>query len=211
MEFIHPFSMLISGGRKAGKTEFTKSILRYSNKMVNEPIKRIVWCYSKHQPDLLKELNEINKDIEYVEGIPSDINNEFDRNTTNLIILDDLMDEASKDERIAQLFTRGRHDNLSVIYMTQNLFQKNQRNISLNSDYLVIFKNARDQSQIQHLARQFMPANSKFLIWAYQDATKQAHSYLMLDVTPTTDDRFRVMSKVLPNETPAIIYIPKKV
>jgi hypothetical protein len=30
----HPFSMLVAGGRKAGKTEFTKSLLRSANKLI---------------------------------------------------------------------------------------------------------------------------------------------------------------------------------
>ena len=186
MELKHPFSMLIAGGRKAGKTEFTKRILRTLDKIATISPQRIVWCYAKHQTDLFEELMSINSSIEYMHGIPSEIDIMFDKSMTNLIILDDMMDVASKDEKVAQLFTRGRHDNLSIIYLTQNLFHKNQRSISLNSDYMVIFKNPRDQSQIFNLAKQFMPTNSKFLTWAYQDATEKPHSYLLLDLTPTT-------------------------
>ena len=75
----------------------------------------------------------------------------------DLIILNDLMDEASKSIKITQLFTRGRHDNLSVIYLTQNLFHKNQRALSLNSDYMVIFKNPQHNSQFVTTARQTRP------------------------------------------------------
>ena len=81
-----------------------------------------------------------------LQGIPSEIDSLFDRNVNNLIILDDMMDNATQDKRVSQLFTRGRHDNLSVIYLTQNLFHKNQTEISLNSDYMVIFKNPRDKT-----------------------------------------------------------------
>ena len=70
----------------------------------------------------------------------------FNKQINNVIILDDMMDEATEDKRISNLFTRGRHDNLSVIFLTQNLFHKNQREISLNSDYMVIFKNPRDRT-----------------------------------------------------------------
>lgn len=207
----HPFSMLVSGGRKAGKTEFTKALLRYSNNIIDPAPERIVWCYIKHQPELYKELMQINKDIEYNEGIPTQLEDMFDRKQRNLIILDDMMDEASDDKRVSQLFTRGRHDNLSVILLTQNLFHKKQRSISLNSDYIIIFKNARDQSQVQHLARQFMPTNVKFLMWAYKDATEKPYSYLMLDLTPTANDQYRVRTNILPNQTPQFVYIPPKI
>ena len=210
MELQHPFSMLIAGGRKAGKTEFTKKPLKSEHDIINPPPERIVWCYSKHQPELYDELMNINSSIEYMYGIPSDLDTAFDRTKKNLVVLDDMMDEASKDEKVAQLFTRGRHDNLSVIYLTQNLFHKNQRSISLNSDYMVIFKNPRDRSQIQHLARQFMPINSKFLTWAYEDATQKPFSYLLLDLTPSMDDRHRVRTDILPEQYSQIIYMSHK-
>ena len=58
-------------------------------------------------------------------------------------MFDDQIIDASKDKRIVNLFTRGSHHrNLSVI-IAQNLFHqgKGSRNISLNSYYLVSFKN----------------------------------------------------------------------
>ena len=51
------------------------------------------------------------------------------------------MEEASKSLKITQLFTGGRHYNLSVIYLTQNLFHKNQRALNMSFNYMVIFKN----------------------------------------------------------------------
>ena len=208
MKFQHPFSLMVSGSRKAGKSEFVKSLLREAQVQIEPIPERVVWCYTKHQPELLQELKLINGDIEYVEGIPTNLEEMFDRQKSNLIVLDDMMDEASKDDRISQLFTRGRHDNLSVIFLTQNLFHKHQRNISLNSDYLVIFKNPRDSSQIQNLARQFIPTNSKFLTWAYRDATEKPYSYLLLDLTPAMNDKYRVRARILPNEKPQIVYVP---
>ena len=185
----HPFSMLNAGAHGAGKTVFT---LLKCGLIIPKP-ERIVWCYAKHQPKLYQDLKQIDSLIEYVFGIPIEL--EFDRQKRNLLILDDMMDEVSDDKRISQLFTRGCHDNLSIIYLTQNLFHKKQRNISLNSDYMIIFKNARDQSQITHLARQIMPSNIKFIMSVCKDATKLAHSFLMLDLKGETDDRYRVRAK----------------
>ena len=139
----YPFSMLVAW-RGPGKTTFTKSLLKEGNWLIHPTTQRVIWCYAKHQPDLLSDLTEILPAIEYVQRIPAEIDSVFDRSVNNLIILDDMMDEAAtQDNRIFQLFTRGRHDNLAVIYLTQNLFYKNQREISLNSEYKVIFKNPR--------------------------------------------------------------------
>ena len=96
----------------------------------------------------------------------------FAHSVINLIILEDMMEEATQDKRISQLFTRGRHDNLSVIYFIQTLFHKGQREINLNSDCMVIAKNLRDKTQFTNLARQFMPRKYKFLLWAFEDTTK---------------------------------------
>ena len=87
----------------------------------------------------------------------------FDVNKRDLMVFDDQMIDASKDKRIVNLFTRGSHHrNLSVIYIVQNLFHqgKGSRSISLNSHYLVLFKNPRDKLQILTLAKQMYPGQT---------------------------------------------------
>ena len=107
----HPFSMIVSGERCAVKTEFTKKLLK--RKLIAPPSKSTVWCYAKHQQDLFWELMKMN--VEYVEGIPSELNSYFHQNKRNLIILHDMKAEASNSVTITQQFTRGHHDNLFVI------------------------------------------------------------------------------------------------
>ena len=188
-----PFSMLASRGRDEGKKEFTKKLLK--SKFIAPPPERIVWCYAKHEQDLFEEFTKMN--VEYVEGIPGELDKYFKKNKKNLIILDDLMDEASKSLKITQLFTRSCHDNLSVIYLTQNLFHKNQRALSRKSDYIVIFKNPRGNSQFVTIARQIHLNKVKFLMWAYKDATSSPHIYLMLDLKPDNEERFRMRTNIL--------------
>ena len=83
----HPFSMLVSGGRGVGKTVFTKKLLKNRETVIDNPPKRVVWCYAKHQPTLLDELLEIVPEIEYVEGIPENLDSMFDRKSGNIVIL----------------------------------------------------------------------------------------------------------------------------
>jgi hypothetical protein len=61
---------------------------------------------------------------------------------------------------VSELFTKGSHHrNNSLVLITQNLFHQgpSSRDISLNSKYIVVFKNPRDNTQIVHLARQVYP------------------------------------------------------
>ena len=84
------------------------------------------------------------------------------------------------------------------------------RNLSLNSHYLVLFKNPRDRHQISVLARQMYPGNTKFLLEAYNDATKQAFGYLLLDLKPSTEDDLRVRTGILSRDPP-VVYIPQTI
>ena len=91
--------------------------------------------------------------VEYVEGILGELNKYFKKNKRTLIILDDLMNGTTNSLKITQLLTRGRHGNLSAIYPMQSLFHKSQRSLSLNSEYMVIFKKLRNNSQFATIAR----------------------------------------------------------
>ena len=147
------------------------------------------------KPNLLEELMGFVQAVEYVQGIQPEIDSLFDWNVNNLIILDDMMDEGTQDKRVSRLFRKGRHNNLSFIYLTQNLSHKNQREISLNSDCMVIFKNPRGKTQLRNLAKQFMPRKYTFLLWAFEDATKLSRSYLLMDMRPETDNKLRVCAR----------------
>ena len=143
--------------------------------------------------------------IEFVKGIPTALEQDsyFDVNKRNLIVFDDQMIDASKDKRIVNLFTRGSHHrNLSVIYIVQNLFHqgKGSRSISLNSHYLVLFKNPRDKLQILTLGKQMYPGQTDFFLNQYEEAVKRPFGYLLIDLKTTTQDNCRLRINVLPSE-----------
>ena len=123
---------------------------------MTNPSERIVWFYGRHQPDLFCSLAQEVR-------LPTNIEVMFDRSKRNICIIDDLMQSASGNQLVENLFTNGRHLNLSVVFVSQNLFYmgKKCRTISLNSTCIVVFKNPRDQSQIRHLACQMFPSKPK--------------------------------------------------
>ena len=204
----HPFTAKICGPTQSGKSTFLKQIL-YKNQSLIEPApERIVYCYAKWS-DGFNDLKQVTPYIEFVEGLP-DIS-QFNSQQNNLLILDDLMNEAEQNKSILELFTTdSHHSNISVFLTSQNIFSQGKyaRTISLNCHYLIILNNPRDKAQVHHLARQMFPTNSQYLIECYEDATQQKYGYLFLDFKQSTDNKHRVQSGITYDST-RIIYIPK--
>ena len=196
----HPFTTIVAGPTGSGKTQFVLKLL--GHKIIHPEIQKVVWCFGVFQ-DVFNELSN----VEFHEGMPD--MSMFDKTKRTLVILDDLMNDVS--DKTTDLFTRGSHHmNISVIFLTQNLFAGNKQNrtISLNTHYFVIFKNPRDRNQISVLARQMFPTKWRYMHEAYIDATLKPYSYLFIDMKPDTDDNHRLRSGIFPDE-PNYFYLPK--
>ena len=92
--------------------------------------------------------------VNFHEGLPELSDEVFDGREPTLRIVDDLMAETN--ELVANIFTKISHRrNISVLYLTQNVFEKNKynRTISLNAYNFVLFKNSRDGTQFATLSR----------------------------------------------------------
>jgi Cdc6-like AAA superfamily ATPase len=206
----HPFTSMISGPTGCGKTVFTKKFIQYVDSMVNTPITEIIWCFGVSQP-MHQEISALSKvPIKFFEGVPDLEEMCGVDSKPRLVIVDDLFRQA--DGRLVDLFTRSSHHrSLSVIFITQNLyFQKpGMREISLNTQYNVVFFNARDRTQIKYFCRQVDPDNVKALMEAYKDATSQPHGYLVFDLTQTAEERLRYRTNIFPDED-TVLYVPKK-
>ena len=166
------------------------------------PPDKIVYCYGEYQ-----NLFSQYPNIEFNQGLP-DVS-QFDGRQRVLMVLDDLMAESGDD--VERIFTKfSHHRNISIMYLSQNLFYKSKQNrtMSLNAHYLVIFKNPRDQNQLAILARQMYPGNAKFLIEAFGDATSKPYGYLLIDLKPDTEERLRIRTNIFKGET-QIVYVRK--
>ena len=152
-----------------------------------------MWCHSENNaPHHLKN-------VSFVKGVPDFENPE---NVPILIVLDDLMDTAYS-TKVSELFTKGpHHRNISLVLITQNLFHQgpSSRDISLNSKYIVVFKNQRDKTQIVHLARQVYPEKFSSFHKTYLETCKDPHTYLFLDLTQSINDLPRFRTKIYPGE-----------
>ena len=196
----HPFTCVVSGPTSCGKTQFVSRFLQHVNDLAVPLPEKIFWFYGEWQ----KAYADMKiSNLHFVEGVP---NAEVaDPNVANLVVIDDLL--AETDSRVTKLFTKGSHHrNCSVIYITQNLFDKNKENrtITLNAHYMVLFKSPRDAMQVQHLARQMYPGKSAFMREAFEDATSKPYTYLLVDLKPDTPEELRLRTNNFPGETQSV-------
>ena len=198
----------VAGPTQSGKTSLLVRILESNQILIKPKPTKIYYCYEVWQPNYDK-LKLIYPSIYFHQGLIE--TEEINKDENNLMILDDLMTKCENDERILNLFTTdSHHNNISVFLITQNIFSKGKfsRTISLNSNYIILLNNPRDKQQINCLARQMYPKNSKFLIEAYNDATSTKFGHLFLDLTQSVDNNMRVQSGITLDEQ-RIIYQEK--
>ena len=153
------------------------------------------WCYSEWQK-LYDELPGVQCHKGLVDT------DSIDPRRPNILVLDDMMNEC--DQKVVDWFTKhSNHRNTLVILITQNLYEKSpcMRTMNLNSSYIVLLKDPREDNQINFLARQMCPnGKSKFMLDAYLDASSVPYEYLLADLKQTTDDILRLRMGTFPDE-----------
>ena len=193
--FRSPSTCLIAGPTSSGKTFLMLNILKHKDIFEVEPSK-IVWCYNVYQEKFKEFTNLIHfhegvYDIKSLQSIPGH----------KIVVLDDLMHKLN--EEIAEAFTvYSHHMNISVFFITQNIFHKNRymRDVSLNTQYLFLFSQRRDMSQLNILATQMFPLKRKEFIKIYKEVSARSHGYLLCDLHPKNKYRVLLRTNILPTE-----------
>jgi Adenovirus IVa2 protein len=206
LPFKHPFTGICAGPTGSGKSELMKKIVLNAKTLIEPPPQRIVWYYAEYQAKLNSELGGIG--VEFREGCPD--MSEFSGGERVLLIIDDLMSECGKE--ITNLFVKGSHHrNLSIWFLMQNFFHQGKeiRTITLNAQYIILFKNPRDKQQVKVLARQMFDRDAPALEEAFSVASSNPHGYLLVDLKQDTPDHLRLRSKIIPGEAMEI-YASKK-
>ena len=197
--FASPSTFIISGPTGSGKSSLLFKILNNMNTMINQPVNKVYYFYSVWQ-DLFDQNN--SDKITYIQKIPNEkFINEISDGNHNIIIIDDLQISALNNDFIANLFTReSHHRNLTMILILQNLFHQGKyaRDISLNTQYFILFRNPRDKYQIKVLGNQI--GIKQKLEEAYNLATERPYSYLLLDLSPQCESDYMFRGNILPEE-----------
>lgn len=198
LRFKHPFTCIVSGPTKSGKTTFVHTLLSDIQNFVHPTPEKIWWFYGEDYEPI--------ENVTYLKGPPDLSLVKQYSPLPQLIIIDDLMQEAG--DNIVSLFTRGCHHwNVSVIHIVQHLFFKGLRTSRVNAEYLVLMKNPSDRLQIQTLGRQLFPNNTKYFLEAYNDATENPFSHLLVDLTQSTPENLRLRANIFSKRM--IVYTQK--
>jgi hypothetical protein len=173
-------------------------------------VKSVLYCYGVHQP--FYEKMELDN-LEFYEGVPTlEMLQNLNDGNFHVVVLDDLMEEIVKSVELQNLFTKYcHHFNISVMFLTQNLFAQGPyaRTISLNTHILVLFANKRDESQSFQLAKQLYPGETQYFLKVYKDATSPPFGYLLIDCDPKSPKEIKLRTNIFPGEQ-TICYGGKK-
>ena len=123
----------------------------------------------------------------------------FPNSEHSIVVIHDLQSPPLNKIFIANVFSReSHHRNISVIL--QNLFYQSKycRDISLNTHYFILFKNPRDIQHIKLLGQQI--GIEKKLLDVYLDATETAFGYLLIDLSPGSNDTYMLRTQIFPDE-----------
>lgn len=159
---------------------------------------KIQWFYGQWQ-DSYNDMKKLG--VQFTEGLPN-----FDKNLSdikssdnNIIVMDDLMTLAQDSMTVSNLFTQGRHHNVSVIMMLQNAFPKGKYNsdISRNASHTILFRSNADRRQINFISnRIFCDYSSKFME-IYTKETCKPQSYVVIENTDETISEKQIVLDLL--------------
>jgi hypothetical protein len=187
-----PFRALIVGSSGSGKTNMVLDLI------LNHIYYDKIYIYAKNldQPiyEFLEEfLNKAKDEGELIDySINSELNEDlkldnFDNDGQTLIIFDDFITE--KDQHlISDLFVRGRHKNISTIYISQS-YMDIPKLIRKNSNYLALYKDD-DLDNVKRVLKKNGGSNPDKMLEMYIEATMEPYSFFFIDMK-TNDKMLR--------------------
>lgn len=176
--FVHPFTCVVSGPSRAGKTTFVTNLIDHRSNLVSGGVWKYILVYlgtylnenseiskaKENHPDLVKVVEVPN----LYEGQTKVFEEKFASDFLELIsklgpggcvIFDDMMLQLSRANILSDLFSKiSSHKDLTVIHITQNLFLKGKqaqehRTMYNSLNHLVLFNQPMDSSIFSVIAK----------------------------------------------------------
>ncbi len=181
--FLNPERIILGGSSGSGKTTL---VCKLVNKYRDKFAKVYVIGTDLDCPDIIR-----NDAIDPFE--------EENHGNHYLYIYDDQMLNSNVMLTVSKIASYGRHKNISVILLVQNIFHQDKyfRLISLNTTRVILFR-MRDKSQIAYFARTFLDKKKipLFVDLYKKEVIKKKYGYLLIDFTGDSDDILAIRSNI---------------
>ena len=167
---------VVIGPSGAGKTHYILKILeKIGNKRPIHIINR-----SPNQNPIYKTSNEI-KPINKYKG--------------SVVVFDDMLG-AKNSSQIGEFFTRGRHEDLDVYYISQSCFALPRQSIRNNSDRLILFKQTlRDVQSMYYDIGAYDMKYDEFKAMCHK-AWNEKYNYLCIDMAKNKNEgKYRIFNE----------------
>ena len=155
--FKHRTTIQVFALSICGKTKF---VLRILKEHIVKPFPTpILWVLLEWQPNY-EQARAFYPYIEFVGGWTDKLNARLRQDEKNLLIIDEQMAKAGDSKTLSNLFTKGAHPtNFTAIYLIKNVYNKtkSQRTVSVNTHYIMVFRNERNASPLISKCTQAMP------------------------------------------------------
>ena len=208
IKFESPCKISVVGASNIGKTYFVRKLLEYGKKMFKTDFKNIYYHYGSAYQPIFDDMSKRISNLEFREGLLSDEQISAMAGKEHVcLVLDDLMFEVNNNLRFEKLWTvQSHHYNITVIYLTQNLFERGKaaRTISLNTDVFCIFNHLRDKFQLMHFAKQAFYGNTGYFMKSFELATSKPFGYLIVDLDSRTDRLYTLRTNIFPGENTVV-------
>ena len=197
--FKTPSNILVVGPSQSGKTFCVAQLLK-DRAACFKPVPSSVHCCYGVGNKLMPELQKHG--VHFHEGLPqgeADLDKWF-KGQPGILVIDDLMAEGGNSKELQVIFTKfSHHKDLTVIYLTQDLFPAGcyNKTISRNFHYIVAFNNPRDGTGLRNLLVQAFPGQWRTVLDTTQRLLDRHRDYVMFDFHSEAPNGMRVYTDVL--------------
>lgn len=218
LRFQVPGNMCCYGPTCSGKTTWLCKLLsnldEHFETKNGKKIKRIIYCYNSNFQPCFKALQK--KGVEFMEGMPGDVESLFpEKMQPGILLLDDLMSAMNKDENALHTVTvTSHHSNIFLILTQQCLHPRGRNAVQLrqNFHYKVLFPYPADKQTVKRFLNNNETGEQlKCLYDYYILCCEEYNRYFIIAAHPEDENRLATYrTNVLVGEEPQRVLVDKQ-